>query len=99
MPNHIHGIIKLENTDEIVTAKKKFNFEIIEDKNRRSLQGLIKDFKSVTTRFYKKNFNTNHSLWQISFYDEVIRSESHYRSIANYIINNPLRWDLDKYYL
>lgn len=98
MPNHIHGIIILENSDEIVTTKKQFNFEIIEDKNRRSLQGLIKDFKSVTTRFFKKNFNSNHSLRQASFFDEVIKSEAHYRSIANYIINNPLQWDLDKYY-
>ncbi|MCI6615687.1 transposase [Ruminococcus sp.] len=91
MPNHIHGIIKLENSYEHITIKKKYSFEIIENENHRSIQGLIKDFKSVTTRFYKKNFNSNHSLWQSSFYDEVIISEAHYESIANYIINNPLK--------
>lgn len=98
MPNHIHGIIIISNSDNVMSSEKKYGFEIIENKNHRSLQGLIKDFKSVTTRFYKKNCGSKNSLWQTSFYDEVIKSEAHYKSIENYIINNPLKWNLDKYY-
>ncbi len=51
MPNHIHAIIIIENTDPIETIEKQYAFQISERRGRRSLQGLIKDFKSVTTRY------------------------------------------------
>jgi hypothetical protein len=60
--------------------------------NHRSLQGLIKDFKSVTTRQYKAMFQVNESLWQESYYDEVIRSQEKYHEIWNYIEHNPAHW-------
>ena len=99
MPNHIHGIIIIQNTNESAIQNQKYGFEIAERRGRRSLQGLIKDFKSVTTRYYKNNYGKNHSLWQASFFDEVIKSEKHYLSILNYIEINPLKWALDKYYI
>ncbi len=67
MPNHIHGIIIIRNTESIEPFEKKYDFQIAERRGRRSLQGLIKDFKSVTTRYYKKTCNVPQSLWQESF--------------------------------
>ena len=98
MPNHIHAIIIIENTDPIETIEKQYAFQISERRGRRSLQGLIKDFKSVTTRYYKKTFGTNESLWQESFYDEVIKSYQQYESVWNYINENPLKWNNDDYF-
>ena len=67
-------------------------FNVAERRGRRSLQGLIKDFKSVTTRQYKTMFQVNESLWQDSFYDTVIRTQEQYIEIWNYIENNPRKW-------
>lgn len=39
-----------------------------------------------------------HSVWQGRFYDHVIRNENDYRSIWEYIDNNPARWTEDEYY-
>ena len=76
--------------------EKQFSFQIAERRGRRSLQGLIKDFKSVTTRYYKKNYNVCESLWQESFYDTVITSQQQYENICNYIQLNPTNWILKK---
>ena len=38
-------------------------------------------------------------LWQKSFHDHIIRNEEKYKEIWKYIDNNPLKWELDKYYV
>lgn len=38
------------------------------------------------------------SIWQKSFYDHIIRNDTEYQEIYKYIDNNPLEWELDKYY-
>ena len=92
MPDHIHGIILIKNPDVITNPKGDFDFQVQERRGRRSLQGLIKDFKSVTTRQYKAMFQVNESLWQDSFFDEIIRSQEQYHETWNYIEHNPLKW-------
>ena len=96
MPNHIHGIIIIKNNESIENPEKKYAFQIVERRGRRSLQGLIKDFKSVTTRYYKNTYDKTESLWQESFYDTVITSQEQYENICNYILCNPLNWLLKK---
>ncbi|MEG1407381.1 MAG: transposase, partial [Ruthenibacterium sp.] len=99
MPNHIHGIIVIKNADaEIAKQEKMFDFEITERRGRRSLQGLLKDFKSVTTRQYKKMYGVDSSLWQSSFYDEIIRNQEQYEKIRQYIETNPSKWKEDILY-
>ena len=98
MPNHIHGIIIIKNANPIDPIDKKFGFEIAERRGRRSLQGLVKDFKSVTTRIYKNMYGSSESLWQESFYDEIIKSERQYQDVWKYIDANPLMWHLDDLY-
>lgn len=63
-----------------------------------SIQGLIRDFKSVTTRAYKTRTGSATPLWQKSFYDEVIRDERQYEAVWRYISENPQKWREDEYY-
>ncbi len=37
-------------------------------------------------------------IWQKGFYDHIIRTETDYREIWQYIDNNPQKWALDKFY-
>ena len=92
MPDHIHGIIFIDNPDVITNPKGDVDFQVQERRGRRSLQGLVKDFKSVTPRQYKSMFGVEDSLWQDSFYDTVIRSQEQYNEIWNYVENNPRKW-------
>ena len=95
MPNHIHGIIEIRNQKETNSnVEKKYGFEVEERRGRRSLQSVIKDFKSVTTRRYNEivNEKNKNMLWQKSYYEHVIRNEKEYYEIVKYIKNNPLKW-------
>ena len=35
-------------------------------------------------------------IWQRNYFDRVIRNDVELNAIREYIVNNPLRWDLDK---
>ena len=38
-------------------------------------------------------------LWQRNYYEHIIRNEQSYQTISNYIINNPAKWNNDKFYI
>jgi len=40
----------------------------------------------------------NGSIWQRNYHEHIIRNEKSYQYIADYIINNPARWENDKFY-
>jgi len=66
---------------------------------------MIGAFKSITTVEYingVKKFDWQPfkgKLWQRDYYEHIIRNESAYENIADYIIDNPARWEDDKFYL
>lgn len=65
--------------------------------SRPPLQKIIQGFKSVTTReCFKYNYN---KLWQRNYYEHVIRNEKEYYKILEYIQENPIKWEEDKYYI
>jgi REP element-mobilizing transposase RayT len=37
-------------------------------------------------------------LWQRNYHDHIIRNEQSYQRISEYIINNPAKWEDDKFY-
>lgn len=84
MPNHVHMIIELNPTG---------------GDGAPPLPDIIRRFKTYTTKAYAEIQGTgNITLWQRSFYEHVIRNEQDYLEIWEYIENNPLRWEADKYY-
>ena len=53
---------------------------------------MVKLFKeSVTKQFGEK-------IWQVSFYDHIIRDKHDYEEISKYIYENPLKWEFDELY-
>ena len=51
---------------------------------------------STIKRFTNKKCGTQ--LWQRSYHDHVIRNDSDYLEIWNYIDGNPTKWTEDRYY-
>ncbi|MBB6218761.1 REP element-mobilizing transposase RayT [Anaerosolibacter carboniphilus] len=64
---------------------------------RPTLQKIMQGFKSVTTRMCFKYGYRN--IWQKSYYEHVIRNEQELNEIREYIINNPIKWREDKYFI
>jgi len=62
---------------------------------------IIQWFKTMTTNQYIKMVKNktlppfNKRIWQRNYYEHVIRDENDYVRIAEYIVNNPLSWELD----
>ena len=92
MPNHIHGIIVIDSMDDGAAQAER--------RGRRSLPEIVRAFKSASTREYNKIVpaSERNLLWQSSYYEEVIRNESHLQIIRNYIETNPFKWSEDEYY-
>jgi REP element-mobilizing transposase RayT len=61
-----------------------------------SISSIICQFKSICTKRIKKE-NLWFS-WQPRFHDQIIKNEKELLMIKNYIINNPINWQKDKFY-
>ncbi|MCF8219232.1 MAG: transposase [Bacteroidales bacterium] len=61
-------------------------------------------FKTMTTNEYIRGVKINNwrrfngKLWQRNYYDHIIRNAIEYQRISEYIINNPAKWNDDKFY-
>jgi REP element-mobilizing transposase RayT len=38
------------------------------------------------------------AFWQRNYYEHIIRNEKSYQTIADYIMRNPIKWKVDKFY-
>ena len=83
MPNHIHAILLLGEAAGVT--------------ENPTIPGIVCAYKSLTTRQCKK-VQPIDKLFQTSFYEHVIRNREDYNEIAEYIVNNPKQWELDKLY-
>jgi putative transposase len=87
MPNHIHAIFIVENTNRQ------------EQSPCPTIMDIVCAYKSITTKLCNKNYGVNGStIWQKSFHDHIIRNEVEYLKIWEYIDTNPLKWEDDCYY-
>jgi putative transposase len=60
---------------------------------------LIGAFKTKSTKQINLSMNTpGQSLWQRGFYDRIIRNDKELDRIRKYIVDNPLKWELDPYH-
>ncbi len=97
MPNHIHGIISINDDNDKWTEHCSVPTNTTNTERRYGLLSkIIKSFKNVVIKDIHEKFSDNKFQWQRSFYDHVIRNEKSLYEIREYIIYNPLKWDLEK---
>ena len=62
-----------------------------------SIPTIIRSFKSAASKGINQMRGTpGATVWQRNYYEHVIRSEASMQRIREYIINNPLQWDMDR---
>lgn len=74
-------------------------------RNPKSISSFVAGFKSSTIKriddwidsnnVAMAKFNKNNPLWQSNYHDHIIRNETEYRHISDYIIRNPIEWKED----
>ncbi len=62
-----------------------------------SLNNVIGSYKAGVSRKIRKSI-PNTQVWQRSFHDHVIRNQSDYEKIWEYIKYNPQKWENDCFY-
>jgi REP element-mobilizing transposase RayT len=99
MPNHIHGIITISN---IVGAQFIAPFGKTTAMNQGvmnhapTIGNIIRSFKSRCTYMINRLRNTpGNPVWQRNYYEHVIRTEKELNQIREYMVNNPMQWELD----
>lgn len=99
MSNHFHGIVVINSS--IVGA-----YCNTPDSDKRAsclrspsqtIGAIIRGFKSATTKQINQfRDNPGCPVWQRNYYERVIRNEHELAKAREYIVNNPLKWALDK---
>ena len=97
MPNHVHGIVVIAETPNVgarhaVPLPEKFCKPV-----PGSIPTIVRSFKSaVTKRINEMRGTPGVPVWQRNYYEHVIRNDESLHCIREYIINNPLQWDMDR---
>ena len=86
MPNHIHMLI------QIIDRGNYAETEITSNPCKALTATVVRTLKTLTTKAI------GFSLWQRSYYDNIVRNAHEYEIIKNYIENNPSTWAKDKFY-
>jgi len=98
MPNHVHGIIVIVENDKNVGAIHVLPLrESPMQRRKMILPKIIGRFKMNTAKHINKMRNSpGVRVWQRNYWEHVIRNENELNRIREYIINNPLQWEMDK---
>jgi REP element-mobilizing transposase RayT len=101
MPNHFHGIICIVDAGTTVGAAGRAahppRSPLPSGPRPRSLGAFVGGFKSaVTTQINVIRQNPGCPVWQRNYFERVIRNDAELERAREYIINNPLKWELDK---
>jgi len=109
MPNHFHGIIEIITVgatlvvaqNDVVVKLEKGQPQGIAPTDK-TVGDMVGAFKSITTIEYIKMAKQqilpqfNQRIWQRNYWEHIVRDENEYQCISEYIINNPMKWDMDK---
>ena len=97
MSNHVHGIIVLPDSSDVGVGLRPAPTPIPTIGGRCGLPEIIRAFKAFSSRRINELRGTSGTpVWQRNYYEHVIRNEADLHETREYIVNNPLKWDLDK---
>lgn len=63
----------------------------------KTIGSIVRGFKIGVTTWMRNNTDI-HDVWQRNYYEHIIRNKQSYKTISEYIINNPTKWSDDKFY-
>lgn len=97
MPNYIHFILQINSI-----CSSNCEIQNIENlnkwqKSKMILPKIIQQLKSNTVKISKQLNNMQYLYWQRNYYEHIIRNETEYMKIYEYIKYNPLNWKEDIY--
>jgi putative transposase len=99
MPDHLHGIIVIceeRNGVSFVGANSDSPRRFTPFRSpSRTVGAIIRGFKGASTKRINQQRGTpGVRLWQRNYYEHIVRNERDHRRIQQYILENPMRFNL-----
>lgn len=113
MPNHMHGIIKLNETpvasgftpdqgNQSNHIDRPIPIEPQSTIHNPKISDIVGAYKSLVSNYCLEIYKFRHQmmgkLWQRNYYEHIIRNDKAHKNISNYIVNNSQKWEEDKFY-
>lgn len=112
MPNHMHGVavlVDIGGKSNYTERDIEMNFNHTKPTDTpASMSDMMGAYKSIVSNECLKVWKSQWTgvgpapqmgkLWHRNLYEHIIRNESSYQRISNYIINNPTNWKDDKFF-
>ncbi|AEB10002.1 transposase [Desulfobacca acetoxidans] len=93
MPNHIHGVVVLVGAG----LPRPYNNQKAFPPGQPTLGQIIAYYKYQSTKVINVMRQApGTKFWQRGYYEHVVRDDASLSRIREYIVNNPLRWELDR---
>ncbi len=109
MPNHIHVILVLNNNEHNVETRhalsppsqlphqQTIGQQRFQNQGKNTISSIIGSYKSAVTKHaHRLGFDF---AWQSRFHEHIIRNEESYNIIENYIRENQIKWNDDRFYV
>ena len=91
MPNHVHLILMLTESD-VQRAIRESPLQ-----GRSLISKVVGYIKMNASRAIRRQYG-DVTVWQRGYHDHVIRNRADYEMVSRYVHENPIRWELDKFY-
>ena len=110
MPNHIHVILVINKNDRMNNVETRHALSLhqspkhpetigqqrFQNQGKNTLSSIIGSYKSAVTKdAHRQGIEF---AWQSRFHDHIIRDNKSYQTISEYIVNNPIKWQNDRFY-
>jgi len=99
MPNHIHGLIILDNSATLIRDQPAVPLLAHEQFSKPvsgSIPTIVRSYKSAVTKQINALWQTpSHTFWQRNYYEHIVRNLTEMEKIHRYIANNPASWALN----
>lgn len=78
------------------TDSKTIGQQRFQNQGKNTISSIVGGYKSAVTKH--ANRLGYEFAWQTRFHDHIIRDAQSFENISNYILNNPLLWDKDRFF-
>jgi REP element-mobilizing transposase RayT len=92
---HRFDCVRLD-TFVIMPNHTHFIIELIKTDSPVNIPRIVNWLKGRTTYFLHKETNEDQPLWQHGYSESIIKNEKALFAIRKYILENPIRWQLDE---
>ncbi|WP_129627152.1 transposase [Candidatus Oscillochloris fontis] len=96
MPNHVHGIVVINKTDDRDVAMQEVSLPSVAMHGNRfgpqskNLAAIVRGYKAGVSTYARRNKMV--FAWQARYHDHIIRNGDAHKRIRNYILANPQNW-------